>query len=69
MLHLKEHLLVRIKYVTEDSSQGLPKGLFWGLHKDAQEGAFEIEIEGVLEETKELHLKMCMVVHLLKLIQ
>ena len=37
----------------------------WGLYKDAQEGAFEVENKEALEVTIEFHLKMHMVVHLL----
>ena len=37
----------------------------WGLYKDAQERAFEVDNKGALKVTFELHLKMRMVVHLL----
>ena len=49
---------------TEDSSEGTPKRVPWDLCKDAQEGAFEVEIKGLLEVTIKLHLKIRMVVDL-----
>ena len=54
-----------IEQSAEDSSESTAKGLLQDLYKDAQEGAFQVKIKGVLEVTAELHLKMLMVVHLL----
>ena len=50
---------------TQSSSEDIPKGVPWGLYKDAQKGAFEVEIKGALEVTIEFYLKMRMVGHLL----
>ena len=50
---------------TEGSSERTPKFVLRDLYKDAQEGAFEVKINGELEVTMELHLKMHMGVHLL----
>ena len=50
---------------TEGSSESTPKFVLRDLYKDAQEGAFEVKINGELEVTMELHLKMHMGVHLL----
>ena len=50
---LKCAFVSTIEDATESLSESTPKGVLWGLFEDAKQGAFE------------LHLKMCVVVHLL----
>ena len=62
---LKGAFVSAIEDATEVSSENRPKVILRDLHKDAQEGAFEVEIKGVLVVAIKLHFKMDMVVHLL----
>ena len=63
---LEGTIVIEIENSIEGASESTPKGLLWDLFKDDQEGQFQVEIKGVIEVKNELHLKMRMMVHLLR---
>ena len=64
MVHFKVAFGSGIENATEGSSEGTPKVVIWDLYKDAQEGAFEVQIKRAFRVRIELRLKMHMVIHL-----
>ena len=50
------HLTVESRGAPEGTLESAPNGALKNLHKDAQEGAFEVEFKGTLRVTLGLHL-------------
>ena len=54
-MHLMIHLAVQSRGAPECTLEGAPNDALSNLHKDPQEGAFEIALKGVLEVALGLH--------------
>ena len=56
MLQLMIHLTVQSRGAPEGTLEGAPSDALSNLHKDAQEGTFEVALKGALEGALGLHL-------------
>ena len=55
-LQLMIHLIVQSRGAPEGTFDGAPKDNLSDLHKNSQEGVFEVALKGALEVALELHL-------------